>query len=143
MNFGEVIRIWRRWPVLTGALIVLALAGFAGALAWFPGTYQAQASVVLLASKSASQSVGGNPYLSFSPSLSLTADVVSRAMMAPATGQQLASRGFTDAFTVAPPTYTTTATGSVLILSVTGHDPAAVAQTLQAVIAAVRTVFTP
>ena len=141
MDFGEVIRIWRRRAVLTGALAFLALLAGVGALMWFPGTYQAQASVVLLASKSAAQLTGGNPYLSFTPSLSLAADVVSRALLAPRTAQQLASEGFTDSYTVGPPAYATTTTGSVLVITVTGHDQAAVENNLHAVIGQVRKVL--
>jgi hypothetical protein len=139
MGFGEVIRIWRRRAGLTAGLIVLALAGFGAALVWLPGTYQSQASVVLLASRSASKSTGGNPYLSFTPSLSLTADVVSRALMAPATAGQLAGRGFTDPYTVVPPAYTTTTTGSVLVITVTGSNRFGVERTMRAVVAQVGT----
>jgi predicted amino acid-binding ACT domain protein len=138
MGFDEVVRIWRRRAGLTAGLIVLALLGCAAALVWFPATYQSQASVVLLASKSVSRLTGGNPYLSFTPSLSLTADVVSRALTGPAVGERLASAGFTDSYTVAPPEYTTTTTGSVLVITVTGHDPLAVQGTLRAVMAQVR-----
>ena len=134
MRFDEVIRIWRRRAALTAGLVLLALAGLAAALALFPPTYQSEASVVLLASRAASRVTGGNPYLGFTPSLSLTADVVSRALVGPATVEQLASEGFEDSYTVAQPTYTTTATGSVLIITVTGADPAGVERTLHGVI---------
>ncbi len=137
MGFDEVVRIWRRRPALTAGLLVLALFGCAATLVWFPATYQSQASVVLLASKSAAKLTGDNPYLSFTPSLSLTADVVSRALTGPAVGERLASEGYTDSYTVAPPTYTTTTTGSVLVITVTGHDPIAVQGTLHAVMAQV------
>ncbi|HUC58413.1 MAG TPA: hypothetical protein VMA95_13495 [Streptosporangiaceae bacterium] len=119
---------------MTAALVVLALLAGGGMLVLRPGTYQAQASVVLLASKSAARLTGGNPYLSFTPSLSLAADVVSRSLMAPQTASELAGRGYTSAFTVGPPTYATTTTGSVLVISVTGGDQAGVESTLHAVI---------
>jgi len=138
MGFAEIVRIWRRRARLTAALVVIAIAGFAAVFAWFPSTYQSQGSVVLLASRSASRQTGGNPYLSFTPSLSLTADVVSRALMAPATASYLARRGYIGSYTVAPPTYSTTTTGSVLVATVTGHDQAGVERTLRAVIAHVR-----
>jgi hypothetical protein len=137
MGFDEVIRIWRRRAALTAGLVMLALASSAAALAWFPATYQSQASMVLLPSRSASRLTGGNPYLGFTPSLSLTADVISRALMGPATAAQLASRGFTDPYTVAQPTYTTTATGSVLIITVTGTSPDGVERTMRGVISQV------
>ncbi len=138
MGFAEIVRIWRRRAKLTAALVVIAIAGFAAVFSWFPSTYQAQASVVLLASRSAARQTGGNPYLSFTPSLSLTADVVSRALMAPATSAGLAHRGFLGSYTVAPPTYTTTTTGSVLLATVTGHNQVGVERTLHAVIAQVK-----
>ena len=134
MRFDEVIKVWRRRAALTAGLVLLALASFAAALALFPATYQSQASVVLLASQAASRQAGGNPYLGFTPALSLTADVVSRTLMGPATVRQLASEGYTDSYTVAEPTYTTAATGSVLLISVAGTDPASVERTLHGVI---------
>ncbi len=107
MGFNEVIQIWRRRAALTAGLVLLALASFAAALALFPASYQSQASVVLLASRAASRVTGGNPYLGFTPSLSLTADVVSRALMGPATGQAAGGEGFNESYTVAEPTYAT------------------------------------
>ncbi len=80
---------------------------------------------------------GGNPFLSFSPSLTLTADAVSRELMAPVTVSQLAAHGFTASYTVVPPTYTTSTTGSVLLVTVTGT--ARVESTLQAVTAQIST----
>jgi predicted amino acid-binding ACT domain protein len=135
MDLSEALRIWRcrRW--LTASLAAAALIGFLSALTGLPGTYQSQASVVLLASRSVAGQNGGNPYLSFSPSLTLAADAVSRALLAPAAGRQLASRGFTAPYTVAFPAYATATTGSVLLITVTGHDRATVQSTLRAVIA--------
>jgi hypothetical protein len=138
MRFDEVIRIWRRRAALTAGLVLLALVAFAAALDLFPSTYQSQASVVLLASRAASRLTGGNPYLGFTPSLSLTADVMSRSLTGPETVGQLASEGFGDAYTIAQPTYTTTTTGSVLVITVTGTDPAGVERTLQGVIGEVK-----
>lgn len=134
MDFGELFRIWRRQAALTGGLILLALLVSLAALAWLPGTYQAQGSVVLLASRAESKPTGGNPYLNFSPSLSLTADVLSRTLAAPATAARLARLGFSDPYTVAPPAYATTTTGSVLVITVTGGKAAGVERTLHGVI---------
>lgn len=139
MGFDQIVPILRRRMKLTIALIILAATGFIAALGISPGTFQAQASVVLLASRSQSRLTGGNPYLSFSPSLSLAADVLSRTVMAQETAAELASRGFTEAYTVAPPTYTTTTTGSVLVVTVTGHNPAGVERALRAVVSQVGT----
>jgi hypothetical protein len=129
---------WRgRW-ILTGALLLLTLAATAAAAETLPRTYQSEGSVVLLASRAVSKPNGNNPYLSFSPSLMLTADVLSRELMAPATASYLTSRGYPDAYTVALAPETTTTTGSVLLLTVSGGDQAAVGHTLLGVIAEIR-----
>jgi hypothetical protein len=99
-----------------------------------PRTYQSEGSVVLLASRAASKPNGDNPYLSFNPSLTLTADVLSRELMAPATVSGLASRGFPDSYSVALATYTTQTTGSVLLITVSGSGKAVVGRTLGGVI---------
>jgi hypothetical protein len=121
-----------RW-ILTGGLLLLTLIGVVVALVKLPPTYQSQSSVVLLASPAASRPNGYNPYLSFSPSLTLTADVVSREMMSPSTVDYLASNGFPDSYSVALATYTTPTTGSVLLVTAAGPDQAAVQLTLHGV----------
>ena len=85
MYLSESFRIWRKRRYLTAALLVLALAGSGAALSTLPRTYQANSSVILLASRTAASPYGGNPYLSFSPSLTLAADAVSRELMGPRT----------------------------------------------------------
>jgi hypothetical protein len=134
MTVGATFLIWRRRWVLTTALLAGALVLTATAGSWLPRTYQSAASVILLASRADSRPNGGNPYLSFSPSLTLTADAVSRELMAPGIVQALAADGFGDPYTVALAPYTTTTTGSVLLVTVTGSDPAAVQQTLHGVL---------
>jgi polysaccharide biosynthesis protein PslJ len=133
MDLNESFEIWRRRWILATALLILALTGAAAALMGFPRTYQSSSSVVMLASRAAAKLNGGNPYLSFSPSLTLTADALSREMMAPPTIQSLAARGFTDSYTVALAPYTTTTTGSVLLVTVTGSDRNAAENTLYGV----------
>jgi hypothetical protein len=135
MNLRQAVRIWRAWWILTSVLLILAMVGAAGAVAKMPRYYQSASSVVLLASRSASMQNDGNPFLSFSPSLYLTADAVSRELMAPGTVGQLAAHGFTASYTVALPSYTTSTTGSVLLVTVTGSDAAGVQRTNQAVTA--------
>jgi hypothetical protein len=120
-------------------LLILALVGAAGAGAETPRYYQSTSSVVLLASPAASTPNGGNPFLSFSPSLTLTADAVSRELMSPGTVAQLAARGFTAPYTVVLPSYTTSTTGSVLLVTVTGSDAGGVQRTLDAVTARIGT----
>ena len=65
----------RRW-VLACSLFLLALAGTAYGWIKLPSTYQSTSSVVLLAPKNATKTVGGNPYLAFNSSLNMTGDVV-------------------------------------------------------------------
>ncbi len=137
MDLRQAARIWRARWILTAVLLILAMVGAAGAAAELPRHYQSTSSVVLLAPPAASAQNGGNPFLSFSASLTLTADAVSREMMAPQVIGQLAARGFTASYTVALPSYTTSTTGSVLVVTVTGTNAAGVQQTLQAVTAQV------
>jgi hypothetical protein len=139
MDFRHVVRIWRTRWILTSVLLILAMAGAAKAAEEMPRDYQSASSVVLLASRAASMQNGGNPFLSFSPSLTLTADAVSREMMAPGTVRQLAARGFTASYTVVLPSYSTSTTGSVLQVTVTGKHAAGVQRTLQAVTAQIST----
>ena len=104
MDPSKSAPIWRRWWILTLALLLLTLSGASGTATRLR-TYQSDSSVLLLASRSAARLTGGNPYLSFSPSLTLTADAVGREIMAPATAQHLASRGFRDSYTVGSHTF--------------------------------------
>jgi hypothetical protein len=139
MDLRQAARIWRARWILTSALLALALIGAAGAAAAIPRHYQSTSSVVLLAPPAASAQNGGNPFLSFSPSLTLTADALSRVLMAPVAVAQLAARGFTASYTVALPSYTTSTTGSVVQVTVTGTNAANVQSTLQGVTAQIGT----
>ena len=139
MDLRQAVRIWRTRWILTSVLLILAIAGAAGAVKKLPRYYQSTSSVVLLASHAASVQNGGNPFLSFGPSLTLTADAVSRELMAPAAARQLAAQGFTASYTVALPSYSTSTTGSVLLVTVTGKNAAGVQSTLQAVTADIST----
>jgi hypothetical protein len=135
MDFRQAVRIWRTRWILTSVLLILAVAGATAAAAKMPRYYQSASSVVLLASHAASAQNGGNPFLSFGPSLTLTADALSRELMAPATVRQLAARGFTASYAVTLPAYTTSTTGSVLLVTATGSNADRVQRTLQAVTA--------
>jgi hypothetical protein len=134
MDLSRIAHVWRRRPLLTMATLSLAAAVIIGALLMIPRTYQSSASVMMLAPRSAARQTGGNPYLSFSPSLTLTASAVADELMAPQTGATLASRGLNSSFTAALAPYTTDTTGSVVLLTVAGTSKADVAATLQAVI---------
>jgi hypothetical protein len=139
MEPENAVAIWRgRW-ILTGGLLLLTLVGVGVAMVFLPRTYQASASVVLLDSRNGSEATGGNPYLNFNASLTLTADAISRQVMDPQTAGSLASHGFLGSYTVAMPTYSTSTTGSVLLITVTSNAGGGVQHTLNGVIAAVRT----
>jgi hypothetical protein len=129
-----------RW-ILTAALLLLTLIAALVALVELPPSYQSQASIVLLASRAASQPYGGNPYLSFSPSLTLTADAVSRELMSPSIATHLAATGYPDSYSVDLAQYTTDTTGSVLLITVTGTDKAGVDLTLHGVTQEVSTIL--
>jgi hypothetical protein len=130
-----------RW-MLTGALLLLTLIAALAALVELPPTYQAESSVVLLASQASSKPFGGNPYLNFSPSLTLTADAVSRELMSPDIATHLADNGFPDSYSVALANYTTDTTGSVLIVTITGTDKSGVDLTMHGVTNEISTVLT-
>ena len=133
MDLGESANIWRRRWILTLAMLILAVASVLATLTRQPRVYQSHASVILLASRSAAKLNGGNPYLSFSPSLTLTGDAVSRELMAPGTARDLAASGFPGTYTVALAPDTTSTTGSVLLITVTDSSSADAQRTLQAV----------
>jgi hypothetical protein len=131
MDLSESFHIWRRQGFLTSTLLFLALSGITAALIGLPRTYQSESSVILLASRSVAKLNGGNPYLSFSPSLTLTADALSRALMEPGVSRGVVAKN--SSYTVALAPYTTTTTGSVLLVTVSGSTPAAVKRTLSGV----------
>ena len=119
----------RRW-ILASVLLLLTIGG--SAFAWFTlsPTYQAQSSVVFLATPNAVKIAGGNPYLAFTTGLNLTADVVRYETMDMRTAESLAAQGATSTYLVAGATDTS---GPVLNVTVTGHNKANVERTLQAV----------
>ncbi len=130
---------WRRilrkrwWLVLL--LLLLTLVATA-ALAARPGPYTAESQVALLPSRHISGPAGGNPYLSFDDSDTLTADLLRREMTAPAAGARLAAAGYSSAYQVADDP---TTAGPVLDITVTGNSKAMVEHTLQGVTAAAST----
>jgi hypothetical protein len=134
MGRTNSFQAWRRHWVLTTVLLLVALVTTTIATIAGPRSYQASGAVALLASRAVAKSEGDNPYLSFTGSLTLTADVLSRELMAPGTVSDLAERGVSDPYTVELATYTTTTTGSVLTVTITGPDPGAAAADLGAVI---------
>ena len=93
MDLRQAVRIWRARSISTSVLLVLAMVGAVVGAPKMPRYYQSASSVVLLASRAASMQNGGNPFLSFSPSLTLTANAVSRELMAPGTARPVGRTG--------------------------------------------------
>lgn len=133
VDIGGSAHVWRKHWILFTILLVLAAIVSAGAVLKLPRTYQAQASVVLLSPQSISSQEGGNPYLNFTPSLTLTGDVLSRVVTGPVVVNSLAAEGYTASYSVALAPDTTVTTGSVLLITVTGGARANVERTLHAV----------
>jgi hypothetical protein len=131
---GWLYALRRRW-IMTLLLLLVTLAG-AAALGSRPGPYQSESQVVLLPSKQISKPNGGNPYLSFDNSISLTSDLVRREMMDPRTALSLAAQGFQSSYQVVDDPATA---GPVLDVTVTGTSKAAVERTLYGVTAEIST----
>ncbi|QXJ21538.1 hypothetical protein AGRA3207_002399 [Actinomadura graeca] len=127
---GTLLRRW--W--LTVPLLLVALAG-SGAIAMVtPWKYEAKATAVLLASPVQAKEAGGNPWLVFDSSLTVTAEVVGREMMDERTAAALHAKGLNATYMVgvAPDS-----TGPVLAIEVTGTDAAGTKATLDALLATV------
>jgi polysaccharide biosynthesis protein PslJ len=141
MNMLDVLRIWRRRWILTTLALLVAFAGCGLAATALPRTYQASSTVVLVPSARAAKALGaGNPYLSFTSSISTAADILAAELTTPATARDLAGKGFTEPYSaVAESTVTqATASGSVLpgpfvVITVTGGDSESVLRTLSGV----------
>jgi hypothetical protein len=134
---GPLLTLRRRW-MLTLLLLLLTLVATV-ALAKKPGPYQSESQVVLLPSKVSAKAFGGNPYLSFGGSITLTADLVRREMMDPRTVLVLASQGFTSAYSVVDDPDTA---GPVLDVLVDGSNEYSVEHTLNGATAEVSTKLT-
>lgn len=119
----------RRW-MLTVPLLVLTIAGVVAGYFVLPWSYEAQSTVVLLASPYQSKQAGGNPYLLFDGSLTVTAEVVGREVMGDDVAEQLKARKLTSGYEVMVPP---DSAGPVLSIDVTGSDPADVRATQAAV----------
>ncbi|MBT2209009.1 hypothetical protein [Actinomadura sp. NEAU-AAG7] len=127
---GTLLRRW--W--LTVPLLLAALAG-SGAIALVtPWKYEAKATAVLLSSPVQAKQAGGNPWLVFDSSLTVTAEVVGREMMDPRTAAAIRAKGGTAGYVVgvAPDS-----TGPVLAIEASGSDAAGTKATLDALLAVV------
>ncbi len=129
MDLTESVRALRRRWYVSLPLLLLTLGGTA-ALAVRAGPYQAESQVVLLPSAQTAKPAGGNPYLSFDDSLTLTADLLRRELTAPPVVHALAVRGYGSPFQVVDDPLTA---GPVLDITVTGNSKSAVEHTLAGV----------
>ncbi|GII80758.1 hypothetical protein Sru01_57400 [Sphaerisporangium rufum] len=109
----------RRWP-LTVTLLLATIAATVGAAVVIPWQYESSATVVFLSSRKGSQPVGGNPWLAFDASLTITAEVISRGMSDERTLQTLKSQGNTAEYTVG---LAQDSRGPLLDITATGPDP--------------------
>jgi hypothetical protein len=86
--------------------------------------------VVLLPSAQSSKLAGGNPFLSFDDSLTLTADLLRRQLTAPPVVQSLGKNGYRNSYQVVDDPLTA---GPVLDITVTGNSKNSVEHTLAGV----------
>ncbi|GII64089.1 hypothetical protein Skr01_41740 [Sphaerisporangium krabiense] len=118
----------RRWPV-TVTLLAVTLAATIGAYFAIPWQYESKATVVFLSSRKGSQPVGGNPWLAFDGSLTITAEVIARGMSDERTLKQLKDEGNTAEFTVG---LAQDSRGPLLDITATGADPKVAQATMEA-----------
>jgi hypothetical protein len=129
MDIRETLRILRRRWYVTGPLLLLTVAASA-VLAARSGPYQSESQVVLLPSAQSAKAAGGNPYLSFDDSLTLTADLLRRQLIAPPVVQSLGRNGYRSPYQVVDDPLTV---GPVLDITVTGSSKSSVEHTLAGV----------
>lgn len=119
----------KRWW-LTLPIFLLTLISVGTAIFVLPWSYEAKATEVFLASSVQAKQAGGNPWLIFDGSLTVTAEVVGREMMGQKTAATLKTQGMRSSYVVgvAP-----NSTGPVLAIAVTGQNSSDVAATLNAI----------
>jgi hypothetical protein len=141
----EALHIWRKRWVLTSCMLLLALVGTGVAALKAPRTYQSNATVVLLASHNSSKATGGgNPYLSFTDSLSTTASVISSEVMDPQTAATLKSDDCPEGYQVVSQSTLSNSTSlpaPFLLITVTGNNKYLVERTLHGVAGEIGTVL--
>lgn len=133
----DAFRTWRRRWVLTSFMLLLALVGTTAAVLKAPRVYQATATVVLLTSHNASKATGGgNPYLSFTDSLSTTASVITSEVTDPQSASNLKMRGYAESYQVVSQSALSNITqlpAPFLLITVTGNNGWLVEHTLHGV----------
>ncbi len=134
MSIRELIRICRRqWIILSLALMISIIA-IVGAYVLVPVKYQSQAQMTMLNSEAVTNQMGdlGNPYLSFSQTLSADVDLLTRLLVSDSSARQLAAEGVTDSYTAA---FANNALGPFMQLTVTGKNKAHVLSSLDTLVA--------
>lgn len=129
MDIRETLLILRRRWYVTGPLLLLTVAASA-ALAARSGPYQSESQVVLLPSAQSAKVAGGNPYMSFDDSVTLTADLLRRQLTSPQLVQSLGKNGYRSSYQVVDDPLTA---GPVLDITVTGSSKSSVEHTLAGV----------
>jgi hypothetical protein len=130
MDVSGALHTLRKHWILTSVLVLLTLIAAIGAWTKISGPYQSTSQVVFLASQYTSKPNGDNPYLSFSDTLTTTADIVRREVLDPRIVAALAARGFTDTYEVENDPL---GIGPVLDITATGPTKAGVLATQAAV----------
>jgi capsular polysaccharide biosynthesis protein len=142
LDFFTTLRILlSRWYVVVPCLL-FTLAAAAGASAAVAPSWKATGTLVLLGPGSVRLDAEGNErrvetnaYLDFGGTLEITAEILSKIMMSPATGEQLAARGLTAEYEVG----TGSDGGSPIInIIATSPDPEVAKATVQGVAAQIR-----
>jgi capsular polysaccharide biosynthesis protein len=131
MDLLDSIRIlMRRWW-LTVPLLVITLGGVVAGVVMLPWKYKSEATVVLLSSRLQAKQTGGNPWLAFDSSLTVTAEVVGREIMDARTTDSLRKQGNTAGYKVG---IAADSTGPVLVIEVEGPNRQVTQNTLNAVL---------
>lgn len=120
----------RRWW-LTLPLLAITLTGLVAGVVMVPWKYKSEATVVLLSSRLQAKQTGGNPWLAFDSSLTVTAEVLGREIMDGRTADALRRQGNTAGYKVG---IAADSTGPVLVVEVEGPNREVTQNTLNAVL---------
>jgi hypothetical protein len=145
LDFFTTLRILlSRWYVVVPSMLFTLAAAFAASAAVAP-SWKATSTLVLLGPATARQDASGNAtrvqtnaYLDFGGTLEVTADILSRIMMSPATAEQLAARGLTADYEVGAEPDPGGRDTPILTIVAIGPDPEIAKATAQGVAAQIR-----
>ena len=132
MQFGEMFRVLRRRWFISVPVLLLTIVASVGAYLKLPPTYQTNAELTLIASKTLSSYPGNgdNPYLSLGTLVPMTGILISELSSHQAE-QDLAQLGVVDSLSVAVPAYDP---GPFLTLTLSGKDSTRLLQSMPTVI---------